>query len=63
MTQLLRSCLARSIRDAAATVTPLTAGQPSAETTQRLTKHIVLVFERMGKGMRLSSRLKQQAEK
>lgn len=51
MTQLLKSCLARSQKDAAAVVPPLAPAQD----TSRLTKHITLVLERLAKGMRLSS--------
>jgi Bardet-Biedl syndrome 9 protein len=50
MTQLLRTSLARSHKDAAASVPPL--GEPAQDTT-RLRKHISLVLERLAKGMRL----------
>lgn len=50
MTQLLRTSLARSQKDAAASVPPL--GEP-AQDTARLWKHISLVLERLAKGMRL----------
>ena len=49
MTQLLRTCLARGQKDAAAVVPPLA---PAQDTT-RLQKHVALVFERMSKGMKL----------
>lgn len=51
MTQLLRTSLARSAKDAAAAVPPLSRAQD----TQRLQKHISLVLERLSKGMRLSA--------
>ncbi len=51
MTHLLRTCLAKSEREAAAAVPPLTAAQD----TQRLRKHVALVLERLGKGMRLAA--------
>jgi Bardet-Biedl syndrome 9 protein len=51
MTQLLRSCLARSQKDTAAVVPPLAPAQDTA----RLQKHISLVLERLYKGMRLTS--------
>jgi Bardet-Biedl syndrome 9 protein len=50
MTHLLRSCLARSPKDAAAAVPPLAP----APDTARLKKHISLVLERLSKGMRLA---------
>jgi Bardet-Biedl syndrome 9 protein len=50
MTHLLRSCLARSAKDAAAAVPPLAP----APDTARLKKHISLVLERLSKGMRLA---------
>lgn len=49
MTHLLRTSLARSSKEAAATVPPLAA----AKDTQRLKKHMSLVLERLAKGMRL----------
>lgn len=49
MTQLLRSVLARSEKDAAAVQPPLAP----ADDTGRLQKHISLVLERLFKGMRL----------
>jgi Bardet-Biedl syndrome 9 protein len=51
MTHLLRSCLARSAKDAAAAVPPLAP----AAATARLKKHISLVLERLSKGMRLTA--------
>jgi Bardet-Biedl syndrome 9 protein len=51
MTHLLRSCLARSAKDAAAAVPPLAP----APDTARLKKHISLVLERLSKGMRLTA--------
>lgn len=51
MTQLLRSSLAKSHKDTAAVVPPLAPAQDTA----RLTKHISLVLERIGKGMSLCS--------
>ena len=50
MTHLLRTSLARSAKDAAAVVAPLSRAQDTA----RLTKHISLVLERLSKGMRLA---------
>ncbi|GIM12857.1 hypothetical protein Vretimale_16089, partial [Volvox reticuliferus] len=49
MTHLLRTCLAKSAKEQAVQVTPLSA----AKDTQRLRKHISLVLERMARGMRL----------
>jgi hypothetical protein len=51
MAQLLRTSLARSQKDAAAVVPPLAPAQDTA----RLQKHLSLVLESLGKGMRLSS--------
>ncbi|GLI70845.1 hypothetical protein VaNZ11_015856, partial [Volvox africanus] len=51
MTHLLRTCLAKSAKEQAVQVTPLTA----AKDTQRLRKHISLVLERMARGMKLLS--------
>lgn len=50
MTHLLRTSLARSAKDAAAVVPPLSRTQDTA----RLTKHISLVLERLSKGMGLA---------
>lgn len=50
MTQLLRSALARSAKDSAAAVPPLTPGTDIA----RLKRHVSLVFDRLGKGMCLN---------
>eukprot|EP00775_Hariotina_reticulata_P008314 gene8314-8499_t len=49
MTQLLKTTLARSAKDTAAPVPPLTR----ASDTARLKKHVSLVLERLSKGMRL----------
>eukprot|EP00877_Chromochloris_zofingiensis_P007511 jgi/Chrzof1/3012/Cz12g08060.t1 len=50
MTHLLRSSLARSAKESAAVVPPLV----TAKDTQRLRKHVSLVLERLGKGMKLT---------
>lgn len=49
MTNLLRTNLAKTAKDAAAVVPPLSRAQDTA----RLNKHISLVLERLSRGMRL----------
>jgi len=51
MTQLLRSCLARSAKESAAQPAPVA----QMADTSRLKKHISLVLERLSKGGRLST--------
>lgn len=51
MTHLLRTALAKSVKEQAVQVAPLAP----AKDTQRLRKHLSLVLERLAKGMRLST--------
>jgi Bardet-Biedl syndrome 9 protein len=50
VTHLLRTSLARNAKEAAAAVPPLAA----ARDTARLRRHVGLVLERLGQGMRLA---------
>lgn len=50
MLQLLRSCLAKSAKEAAVPIPPLAP----AKDTSRLRKHIGLVLERLARGMRMA---------
>lgn len=51
MTQLLRTCLAKNAKEAAVVLAPLTA----CKDTSKLKKHILLVLERLARGMKLSA--------
>ena len=51
MTQLLRTCLARSAKESAAQVAPIA----QLADTVKLKKHISLVLERLSKGGQLAA--------
>ncbi|MEW5301465.1 MAG: hypothetical protein WDW36_004324 [Sanguina aurantia] len=51
MTQLLRTCLAKNAKEAAVVLAPLAASKD----TGKLKKHILLVLERLSRGMRLAA--------